>query len=334
MALRTSQEGILVDAQPNPGLEVYQEGIIVDAEPPHEIKASHAGVTVSWSPGEPREQDVSHAGTSALWNLQNQYLRTSHGGVSPLWKMDTQNIRVPHAGISVFWQTQGYIMLRFSTLGHENAAPALNVPGVTFDASGNLNVNLNLYVDGTLLQMLEVMLKSTYDTNDDGKVNSADDADALGGTPAANYLTKTEHTALGDDSPHHARYTDIEAQAVADTQIATHVADADAHPIFVPKSNTGWPGKWDIWGCVELDDTSLTVLPAGSVTVMLWASWVISVSDEGTNADAQGNTVGGAVVLHDAISKFELNIGGDGAVTVVRTSGSATADVMLWLLWI
>lgn len=35
------------------------------------------------------------------------------------------------------------------------------------------------------------MVKSTYDTNNDGKVNAADNADALGGSAASNYALKS-----------------------------------------------------------------------------------------------------------------------------------------------
>jgi hypothetical protein len=52
------------------------------------------------------------------------------------------------------------------------------------------------------------MYKSTYDTDDDGIV---DNAEQLGGVAAADYLTEAEHTAIGDAVPHHARYTDAEA---------------------------------------------------------------------------------------------------------------------------
>lgn len=60
------------------------------------------------------------------------------------------------------------------------------------------------------------MFKSVYDTDDNGVVDDAEhaeDSDALGGVSASDYLTETEHTAIGDGSPHHARYTDSEAVA-------------------------------------------------------------------------------------------------------------------------
>ncbi len=93
------------------------------------------------------------------------------------------------------------------------------------------------------------MFKATYDPDGDGQVEGADDADALGGVVAADYLTEAEHTAIGDSSPHHARYTDAEAETAAPVQsvdgktgvvdlsadyeaagaVAAHASDADAH---------------------------------------------------------------------------------------------------------
>jgi len=84
------------------------------------------------------------------------------------------------------------------------------------------------------------MEKTTYDTNDDGKVDAADDADTVGGEAPAAFedagtaagliashaddddahhavFTTTEHTAIGNNAPHHAKYTDAEAIAAAKT---------------------------------------------------------------------------------------------------------------------
>ncbi len=39
----------------------------------------------------------------------------------------------------------------------------------------------------------------------------------------------TEHTAIGNNAPHHARYTDAETAAVADAAIAVHAALPTVH---------------------------------------------------------------------------------------------------------
>lgn len=73
------------------------------------------------------------------------------------------------------------------------------------------------------------MLKASYDSNDDGQVDSADDADSLGGVAAAAYMTETEHAAVGDSSPHHARYAD--AEAVSAVEAGIHAATGKATPV-------------------------------------------------------------------------------------------------------
>ena len=73
------------------------------------------------------------------------------------------------------------------------------------------------------------MLKAAYDSNDDGQVDSADDADYLGGVAAAAYMTESEHTAVGDSSPHHVRYAD--AEAVSAVAAGIHAATGKTTPV-------------------------------------------------------------------------------------------------------
>jgi hypothetical protein len=72
---------------------------------------------------------------------------------------------------------------------------------------------------------------------------------ALAGTPgtpsAANPYLTADHA--DDVDVHHAKYTDAEAQAVADTQIATHATDSDAHHDPIPT------GVIVMWGGAVLD---------------------------------------------------------------------------------
>jgi len=227
--IRITQAGVLVEDTQPAGIRITQEGILVDARAPVVEKVSQAGVAVTWSPDYPREIRASHGVVPTLWNPGSQIFKTSHGVVSVLHEPTESIIKASHADVAVLWRTGGTLKLKFCTLGHDDVAAALNVPGITFDATGNLNVNLNLYVDGNLLQMLQLMLKSTYDTDDNGQVDKADDADKLGGVAAADYLTESEHTVIGDGAPHHARYADSEA--VAATVAAVHAADSKDSPV-------------------------------------------------------------------------------------------------------
>jgi len=71
------------------------------------------------------------------------------------------------------------------------------------------------------------MYKSTYDTNEDGKVDAADDADTVGGeSPEAFEDAGTVATHAGNASAHHAKYTDGEAvtAAKADADISDAIS--------------------------------------------------------------------------------------------------------------
>jgi len=63
----------------------------------------------------------------------------------------------------------------------------------------------------------------------DSEVADAITTHEEGEDPHPVYLTPAEHTAVGDEAPHHVKYTDAEALAQGEAAVAGHVEEADPH---------------------------------------------------------------------------------------------------------
>lgn len=97
-------------------------------------------------------------------------------------------------------------------------------------------------------------------------------------------------------------------------------------------------GYFGIWSGNDIDDVAQTAIPggAGDVTGYLWVRYVVVESAGGTNSDvaelAPGD--GAHTIYTDGVDTFTLTVAAGGDVTLVRTVGESTIDVMLLMAWI
>lgn len=115
------------------------------------------------------------------------------------------------------------------------------------------------------------------------------------------------------------RYTNTEAQAVADAQIATHAADADTHHI----------------SAVDIDTDVQTLLPASSITAAFFAPYVIvaSTSGETRTGVASLKPEESEIIFNDGTNTCTLAATATGTLTVVA-AGTETFTLKLAPIWI
>ena len=131
-----------------------------------------------------------------------------------------------------------------------------------------------------------------------------------------------------------ANYTDFTMDTSGDIGMGTAIP-------FGPLHLHRAPGSALFITVNDLAGGAVTLIPngAGDVTAALFAHWVVSESGGGTaaadNRLAPAIPGGGVVTLYtDGVDTFTLTVAADGSVTVVRSAGAATADIVFWLMWI
>ncbi len=163
-------------------------------------------------------------------------------------------------------------------------------------------------------------------------------------------LTPTEHSAIGDGSPHHAAVTLNAAadtvfslsmqQLGLDTQAANRVlagpvSGAAATPTFRALGAGDLPLYWAETG---IDDTAVTVIANGTGDVTKVLTVLYAVSEiSGTQRGGGVATLepGYAVVLcDDGTDRLTLSCAADGSVTLARTAGTDTFAACLWMVWL
>lgn len=168
-------------------------------------------------------------------------------------------------------------------------------------------------------------------------------------TAAITYAQRLSHTTSGAAAALFGTGTEVELEDDAgNSQVAsenvTLWADASTgveSPLIrettYPAGSAG-PGYRGFWTWNDVDNTARTVIPngAGDVTGILTVTYAVSESGGGTSGGTTTATPGGGAVnlYTDGVDTFTLTVAADGSVTVVRSAGAATADIVLNMVWI
>jgi len=97
-------------------------------------------------------------------------------------------------------------------------------------------------------------------------------------------------------------------------------------------------GYFGIWSGNDISNVAQTAIPggAGDVTGYLWVRYVVVESAGGTSSDVAelAPGAGAHTIYTDGVDTFTLTVAAGGDVTLVRTAGASTIDVMLVMAWI
>jgi hypothetical protein len=102
-------------------------------------------------------------------------------------------------------------------------------------------------------------------------------------------------------------------------------------------SGSAGPGYRGFWTWTALDGTSRTVIPngTGDVTAVLTAQYALTESGGGTDGGLITVDNGATVDLYDdGVDICTLTVNADGSVTIARSAGAATFDVVLNMVWL
>jgi len=204
-------------------------------------------------------------------------------------------------------------------------------PLLTFDDTNNYleitgcRVGVNATAPPTRLEVRE----NDAVTDDITDVNSLNHSSS--GTPAALFGVGLkfllESTTSGGQNA---------ARVAALWTDATHASRNELFRINTYPGGVGSVGYCGFWTGDDVDDNAQTVIPngTGDVGAMLWCAYIANEVgggvDGGTATVTPGNT---ADLYDDGTDVLTLAVAADGSVTISRTAGAASFDVMLWMVW-
>jgi len=205
-------------------------------------------------------------------------------------------------------------------------------------------VGISIYADGTTSL---IGIGETFSfTNLPDRLLHTEIADAV--TNAITYATRTSHTTSGtaaalygvgheDELEDAAGNMQVASEQVTLWSVATSGAESPLLRLTTYPAGTAGPGYSGHWTWTGVDGTARTVIPngAGDVTRALTVLYQVYESAGGLAGGTATVANGASVNLYtDGVDTLALAVAADGSVTVQRTAGAATFDVVLWGVWL